>query len=104
MSLLKAKEEEEGKMEEASPEVADGATAAELTVPLDEDGCLSFYWFDAYEEPTKPGRIYLFGKVKTGEKVGVVLERKSTVAAPRLDAHRPRVCGPWRVLCSGVNR
>lgn len=52
-----------------SLQIVTDASSADLSVPLDEDGCLNFYWFDAYEEPAKPGRIYMFGKVKTGEKV-----------------------------------
>lgn len=56
-------------------QIVTDASSADLSVPLDEDGCLNFYWFDAFEEPAKPGRIYLFGKVKTGEKVGSIKKK-----------------------------
>eukprot|EP00803_Ostreobium_quekettii_P010532 evm.model.scf_244.12 EVM.evm.TU.scf_244.12 scf_244:99156-114216(+) len=45
---------------EEKPWVDDG------TLPLDGEGNLPFYFLDAIEEPTRPGVVYLFGKVPTG--------------------------------------
>ena len=35
------------------------------SLPLDSQGQLQFFLFDAHEEPTAPGTVYLFGKVNT---------------------------------------
>jgi hypothetical protein len=49
--------------------VAGGAAAAS-EVPLAEDGTLSMFWLDAYEDPSATGQfqgaLYLFGKVWQG--------------------------------------
>jgi hypothetical protein len=39
-------------------------------VPVEADGSLNFFWIDAYEDINKPGRIYLFGKIRSGEAQG----------------------------------
>jgi hypothetical protein len=49
----------------ASPEVRDTPQ-----VPVEADGSLNFFWIDAYEDINKPGRIYLFGKIRNGEAQG----------------------------------
>ena len=41
-----------------------------VQVPLEADGSLHFFWIDAYEDNNKPGRIYLFGKVRSEEAKG----------------------------------
>ena len=33
-------------------------------LPLNEDGSLSVFWFDAHEESNTTGEIYLFGKIR----------------------------------------
>ena len=39
-------------------------------MPVEADGSLNFFWIDAYEDINKPGRIYLFGKIRNGEAQG----------------------------------
>ena len=39
-------------------------------MPVEADGSLNFFWIDAYEDINKPGRIYLFGKIRSGEAQG----------------------------------
>ena len=39
-------------------------------MPVEADGSLNFFWIDAYEDINKPGRIYLFGKIRNGEVQG----------------------------------
>ena len=46
------------KEEAAADWVDDGS------LPLDGDGLLPFYFLDAHEEPSQPGVVHLFGKVK----------------------------------------
>jgi hypothetical protein len=54
------------KLAEGAANVASGA----LGVPVEEDGSLNMFWVDAYEDASKPGRIYMFGKVRAGEGKG----------------------------------
>ena len=49
----------------AVPAVGSVGGAGQLP-PLEEDGTLSFFWIDAYEDHINaPGSVYLFGKVRT---------------------------------------
>ena len=50
---------------EAKAEMAEGTSnlsKGELGLPLEEDGSLNMFWIDAYEDSSKAGRIYMFGK------------------------------------------
>lgn len=58
--------EGKAKMERGSA----NATGAGVDLPLEEDGSLNMFWMDAYEDPSNKGRIYMFGKVRTGEGKG----------------------------------
>ncbi len=46
------------KEEPAAEWVDDGS------LPLDGEGNLPFYFLDAHEEPSQPGVVHLFGKVR----------------------------------------
>ena len=58
--------EEKVKAEDGAASAAGGAVG----LPLEEDGSLNMFWIDAYEDNSKPGRIYMFGKVRTGDGKG----------------------------------
>jgi len=64
--------EEEGEAV-AKSKLAEGtanATSEAVGLPLEEDGSLNMFWIDAYEDSSKAGRIYMFGKVRTGDGKG----------------------------------
>ena len=58
--------EEKAKTEDGAANAVGGAVG----LPLEEDGSLNMFWIDAYEDNSKPGRIYMFGKVRTGDGKG----------------------------------
>lgn len=64
-------QEEDAADEKAKVEVGSSTSAGGVVgLPVEEDGSLNLFWIDAYEDNSKPGRIYLFGKVRTGEGKG----------------------------------
>ena len=75
-----AAEDAEVKVEtEAKAEVDESAANESIGTSglvLEEDGSLNMFWIDAYEDSAKPGRIYMFGKVRTG----VLQTLRSTLA------------------------
>ena len=64
-------EDEDGA--DAKTKIEDSAAVSSggaVGLPLEEDGSLNMFWIDAYEDNSKAGRIYMFGKVRTGEGKG----------------------------------
>jgi len=73
---MKMEEEEEEEKVEVATEVG------ELGVPQDEDGSINLFWIDAYWDKEKSGRIFLFGKMKTGEANGTPTYSSVCVQVP----------------------
>jgi DNA polymerase alpha subunit A len=59
-------EEEKGEV----PEVAADVVVGELGIPQEEDGSINMFWIDAYWDKERSGRLFIFGKIRTGEAKG----------------------------------
>ena len=56
--------DEEGASVPATPSSPPLEAGAALQAALDQDGNLPFYFLDAVEESSVPGKVFLFGKVR----------------------------------------